>query len=247
MSRDKLPHELFFPDFFTPPDIYQRLHIIIRQYIQVYQLLGMSKLVINSIWFNFFKPFSWHKTYVTTKSTDLNSRRHQFIFISTWCACMFPLFIRACMYQMQKSQFKLWGQPNLIIPIQGFWSASPAPNLISKSRFLIRLGNDPRVKEVVSLQRTLSAQWPWLPSIGQNLQSFTGNGDVSIWVGRKNLKHFWNFWIHRWCTCLLAIIWMFLCLFSNTSAIQFMSRHFDQSFVINQVPSLSARLANLFL
>ena len=113
---------------------------------------------------------------------------------------LFPLFIRACMYQMQKSQFKLWGQPNLIIPIQGFWSASPAPYLIPKSRFLIRLGNDPRVKEVVALQRTLTAQWPWLPSIGQNLRSFTGNGDVSIWVGRKTPKHFWNFWIHRWCT-----------------------------------------------
>ena len=30
--------------------------------------------------------------------------------------------------------------------------------------------------------KNLTAQWPWMPSIGQNLQPFTGNGDVSIWV-----------------------------------------------------------------
>ena len=30
--------------------------------------------------------------------------------------------------------------------------------------------------------KTLTAQRPCAPSIGQNLQRFTGNGDVSIWV-----------------------------------------------------------------
>ena len=34
----------------------------------------------------------------------------------------------------------------------------------------------------VACKRTLTAQWPWVPGIGQNLQPFTGNGDVSIWV-----------------------------------------------------------------
>ena len=42
----------------------------------------------------------------------------------------------------------------------------------------------------VARLRTLTAQWPWVPSIGQNLLPFTGNGDVSkwmtkSWVGRK--------------------------------------------------------------
>ena len=45
----------------------------------------------------------------------------------------------------------------------------------------------------VTRSRTLAAQWQWVPSIGQNLQLFTGNGDVSIWlknyrVGRKTPK-----------------------------------------------------------
>ena len=31
----------------------------------------------------------------------------------------------------------------------------------------------------VALQRTLTTPWPSVPSIGENLQSFTGNGDVS--------------------------------------------------------------------
>ena len=42
----------------------------------------------------------------------------------------------------------------------------------------------------VARLRTLTAQWPRVPSIGQNLQPFTGNIDISIWVknsqvGRK--------------------------------------------------------------
>ena len=41
--------------------------------------------------------------------------------------------------------------------------------------------------------RTLTAQWQWVLSIGQNLKSFTGNCDISIgvknsWVGRDNNK-----------------------------------------------------------
>ena len=32
-----------------------------------------------------------------------------------------------------------------------------------------------------------TAQWPWVPSIGQNLQPFTGNGDVSIWVKNSRM------------------------------------------------------------
>ena len=32
----------------------------------------------------------------------------------------------------------------------------------------------------VALLRTLTAQWPYVPSIGQSLQPFTGNGDASI-------------------------------------------------------------------
>ena len=34
----------------------------------------------------------------------------------------------------------------------------------------------------VARERTLTAQWPWVPSIGQNLQPFTGHGDVSMWL-----------------------------------------------------------------
>ena len=50
----------------------------------------------------------------------------------------------------------------------------------------------PRVV-VVTRFRTLTAQWAYLPTIGQNLQPFTGNGDVFIWVknsrvGKKPLK-----------------------------------------------------------
>ena len=55
----------------------------------------------------------------------------------------------------------------------------------------------------------LTAQWPWQPSMGKNLQPFTYNVDVSIWVknspkGLKipnkqtnQLQHFWwsyNLW-----------------------------------------------------
>ena len=48
----------------------------------------------------------------------------------------------------------------------------------------------PRVTVGVALQKTLTAQWPEVPSIGQILQPFTGNGDVSkcvknSLVGRK--------------------------------------------------------------
>ena len=48
-----------------------------------------------------------------------------------------------------------------------------------------------RVTASVARERILTAQWPWLPSIDQNLQPFTSNGDVSIcvkksWVGGKS-------------------------------------------------------------
>ena len=47
------------------------------------------------------------------------------------------------------------------------------------------LGDDhytriPHVTVDVARWRTLTAQWPWVPSIGQNLQPFTGNGYVSM-------------------------------------------------------------------
>ena len=49
-----------------------------------------------------------------------------------------------------------------------------------------------RVTVGVARLRTLTTQWPWVPSIhvGQNLQPFTGNDDLSKWVknsqvGRK--------------------------------------------------------------
>ena len=38
-----------------------------------------------------------------------------------------------------------------------------------------------RVTEGVTRKRILTARCPWVPSIGQNLQPFTGNCDVSIW------------------------------------------------------------------
>ena len=46
------------------------------------------------------------------------------------------------------------------------------------------LGNDhyklmPHVTVGVARERTLTAQWPRVPSIGQHLQPFTVNGDIS--------------------------------------------------------------------
>ena len=42
----------------------------------------------------------------------------------------------------------------------------------------------------VGVARTLTAQWPWVPSVGQNLQPLTGNGEVSmsenLSIGIKN-------------------------------------------------------------
>ena len=43
-----------------------------------------------------------------------------------------------------------------------------------------------RFKVGVARLRSVTAQWPCVPSIGQHLQPFTGNGDVSIWV--KNAR-----------------------------------------------------------
>ena len=62
---------------------------------------------------------------------------------------------------------------------------APLPNArqqVCVSRFL---GDDHykglvRVTVDVARKRTLTAQWSCVPRIGQNLQPFTGNGDVSI-------------------------------------------------------------------
>ena len=64
----------------------------------------------------------------------------------------------------------------------------------------------PRVTVGVEWLRILTAQWPWLPRKGQNLQPFIGNGDVSIWVknsqvGRKpqtNNESISIFKLHPW-------------------------------------------------
>lgn len=37
----------------------------------------------------------------------------------------------------------------------------------------------------VARERTSNAQWPWEPSIGHNVQPFTDNGTVSIWVNNS--------------------------------------------------------------
>ena len=45
----------------------------------------------------------------------------------------------------------------------------------------------PRVTVGETRWRTLTAQWPWVPSIGHNLKPFTGKGDVFIWVKNSRL------------------------------------------------------------
>ena len=71
---------------------------------------------------------------------------------------------------------------------------APLPNVTQYVRVSRVLGDDhykrmPRDIVGVSRSRTLTAQWPKVPSIGYHLQPFTGNGDVSKWenfrVGRK--------------------------------------------------------------
>ena len=47
----------------------------------------------------------------------------------------------------------------------------------------------PLVTVGVARWRTFTDQWPWVLNIGQNLQTFTCNGDVSIWV-----KNSWVGW-----------------------------------------------------
>ena len=64
---------------------------------------------------------------------------------------------------------------------------APLPNARQQVRVSRVLGDDhykriPRVTVDVARWRNLIAQWPWVPSIGQHLQPFTGNVDVSIWV-----------------------------------------------------------------
>ena len=65
----------------------------------------------------------------------------------------------------------------------------------------------PRVTVGETRWRTLTAQWPWVPSIGHNLKPFTGKGDVFIWVknsrlGRKTQtnKETYQKWNMTWMT-----------------------------------------------
>ena len=37
--------------------------------------------------------------------------------------------------------------------------------------------------------KNLTAQLPWVPSVGRNLKPFTGNGDLSIWVKNYRVGH----------------------------------------------------------
>ena len=50
----------------------------------------------------------------------------------------------------------------------------------------------PRVtcRVIVTRYRTPIARWPWVPSKGQHLQPFNGNGDFSIWVNGSRVG--WN-------------------------------------------------------
>ena len=77
---------------------------------------------------------------------------------------------------------------------------APLPNAEQQVR-VSRIQGDDRykrkfpVKESVARSRTLTAQWPWMPSMGQNVKPFIGNGDVSLCVrkcrvGRKKTKQF---------------------------------------------------------
>lgn len=36
--------------------------------------------------------------------------------------------------------------------------------------------------------KNLTAPWPWIPSIGQNEQPFTGDGDVYNWVKNSRVN-----------------------------------------------------------
>ena len=93
---------------------------------------------------------------------------------------------------------------------------APLPNAEQQVR-VSRIQGDDRykrkfpVKESVARSRTLTAQWPWMPSMGQNVKPFIGNGDVSLCVrkcrvGRKKkTKQFlrqssawvWTVWVDQ--------------------------------------------------
>ena len=42
------------------------------------------------------------------------------------------------------------------------------------------------ILDVFDAKKTLTAHWPWVPNIGQNIKSYTSNGDVSIWAKIPN-------------------------------------------------------------
>ena len=94
-----------------------------------------------------------------------------------------------------------WPRGRCLPRVQEFGVRSPVATYLSHKRgsdsstakrsALVRvslvLGEDhykrmPHVTVGVARLRTLSAQWPWVLGIGQNLKLFTGNGDVFIWV-----------------------------------------------------------------
>ena len=56
-----------------------------------------------------------------------------------------------------------------------------------------------RVTVGVVRWRILTAQWPWMPSVGQNLHPFIGNVNVSIWV--KNSRVGWKLQTNKICIC----------------------------------------------
>ena len=66
--------------------------------------------------------------------------------------------------------------------------------------WVLRVLGDDHYKRMPSVtisgarKRTLTAQWPWVLTIGQNLQGFTDNGDISISV--KNSRVGWKTNIH---------------------------------------------------
>ena len=45
----------------------------------------------------------------------------------------------------------------------------------------------PRITVGVAGKETITAQLPWVSSIGQNLQHLAGNGDVSIWLKNSRM------------------------------------------------------------
>ena len=108
---------------------------------------------------------------------------------------------------------------------------------LTNSRHYVRvsrvLGDDhykrmPRVTVGVARWRTLTAQWPEVPSKGQNLQPFNGNGDLSKWVkssrvGRKTQNKHKILNIHV--TKIEYTTWY--CIYVNLQDIEYTSEGFS--------------------